>query len=237
MAKKAQFKSFKKTAKRQDYVKKSYLQKNKPKIDVIESKYKDTVNTVSGLNITTSQQRLLCSNIGAGTSNSQRIGKNITLKSVQWKTLLYQGNNSYLRNYKIRQLLVYDKSPDGTMPYLIGITGDPTPLVTTGGGNNDLLSFPQIDYKDRFIIISDKMYDWSNADNSAAEDVNMKSWEKYKKLNIPVEYAISANTGDYGDHKVGALILYTICSSDLVGGDPLRQPTITTNVRLKYIDL
>lgn len=217
--------------------KKSFLQKNKPKIDAIENKYKDINVTTTDVKIL-GEQAVLCTNLSTGTSNSQRIGKNVTLKSIQWKSLLIPGNTAYLRNYIVRQVLVYDKDPCGsTQPALIGITGSTSPLVTIGGGQNDILAFPNIDNKDRFILISDKTYDCSKVDNSQAEDAKMYTWSKYKKLNVPTEYAVSASSGSYDDHRVGALILYTIVTNDLVGGDPLRQPTVTTNIRLKYIDL
>jgi len=104
-----------------------------------ELKFSDTVYTQDA---TSTSTLVLLNGMVRGTdASANRIGRNIKLKSIQWR--IATGSETSIGQCAVlRYLLVWDKDPNGTLPAVTDI------LVT-----QDLESLTNLANKDRFVVI------------------------------------------------------------------------------------
>lgn len=168
-----------------------------------------------------------------GAAMNQRIGRKLTIKSVQFKGIIQlelssspSGSVTAEANH-LRMILLYDKQPNGAAPALADV-------LTGGQTVNDLFN---IDNRDRFSIIKDKVWSFDpmifdNTNFSHAWNRTTAYCKMYKKLNL--ETVFNAGTaGTVADINSGNLVVLWLCNT-VAGTD--KNVDIYVNSRVRYID-
>lgn len=154
-----------------------------------------TVNTT--MDATGSIQLIATIPQGAGTK--QRVGKKITLTSMQMRGYIY--NNTAAALNDVAYMIVYDKRPTGAMPLITAILNDTKPSAM----NND-------DNASRFQILKrvDAMLIGNTGSPETLTTAAAKSADWWLSLkNRPCEFG-SLATGAIGDITTGALYLVSV---------------------------
>lgn len=154
-----------------------------------------------------------------GASQVTRVGKKISLKSLQCRGFV--SNNSAAVYNDCALIIVYDKRPRGVLPNITDILN----AASSNSMNND-------NNAGRFSII--RRYDFALIGNATnITESSYKSADFYLKLrNAPTVFA-SAGTGLIGDIEQGALYLVTIGSATAGTGAASSNLTF----RLRYFDV
>lgn len=144
----------------------------------IEHKYIDVSYSTA---TTTTPAFVLLNPLSQGTSSSTRIGERITMKSVQVKG--WVSNGDALANRYVF-MVVYDKQPNGALP----ASAD----IFTGNAYNGALRDPN--WARRFKVLSHKFFDLSPL---SLDDKGMRCINFYQKIHLPAHY--QTNAGDITD--------------------------------------
>lgn len=162
----------------------------------------------------------LIATVAQGASTSQRVGKKISLKSIQIRG--QARSNSATTYTSGAMLIVYDKRPDGNLPAITAILD----TASADSFNNDTNS-------GRFRII--RRYDWTFSGNSTApatgnevHDIN----EFISLKGLPTVYK-AAGTGAIGDIEQGALYVVTV-GTDAAGTG---AAAAICGFRTRYVDV
>jgi len=168
-----------------------------------------------------------------GAGLNQRIGRRITIRSVQMKGIVQMelastpsGSVTAEANH-LRMILLYDKQPNAALPVLADV-------LTGGQTVNDLFN---LNNRDRFQILKDKVWSF---DPMVYDGTNHAySWSRtatylkfYRKLNL--ETTFNAGTaGTSADVTSGNLIVVWLCNTP-AGTD--KNVDIYVNARVRYVD-
>jgi hypothetical protein len=106
----------------------------------------------SSFNITWPADSLIMNPIRTGSNYYERIGNSVNLISIQYRAYVVENDQSSNPVY-LRQTIVYDKAPPGTMPGYDEVFRD---TDADGIENVDEQSHLNQDNMDRFIILMDK---------------------------------------------------------------------------------
>jgi len=178
-------------------------------VDVADTGYVlDTTGTITLLN-TVPQ--------GAGTS--QRVGKKIMLKSLEFHGKA-QGNGSANYNY-CSILIIYDKRPTGTLPGITDVLNSASPLSFNNDANSD--RFETLKRHDFELI--------GNATDYTA--ISARRLDFYLPLRGRPEVFKAAGTGAIGDISEGAIYQITIGSVAAGTG----AANLDGGFRLRYVDV
>lgn len=182
-----------------------------------ERKFLDVALTGYNSN-TTGSVTYIASGISQGAGQSQRIGRNIILKSVEGRGDLSAGAAGIICNTRI--MLVWDKQPNKGLAAITDILNS----AHYTSQNND-------QNKERFTTIMNMpLCNIGNSTTPATELVDIPV-NFYKKLNIPVTYGIVGD-GTIGDTTTGALLLVVV--GDV--GSGTGASIYATTFRIRYID-
>lgn len=161
----------------------------------------------------------LLNGTAAGTGASDRIGTEITMKSISvrgtWlqNTSLTSGTSNY-----VRMLLVYDSQSNGSAPTAAELL--------TGSG---MFAHKNLDNRKRFKILKDKLFillPTSGSNSSGGpQAVNFKF---YRKLNAKTEY--KGTTAAITSIATGAI--YLVCLAQAAANGP----SFTGSSRIRYDD-
>ena len=184
-----------------------------------------------------------------GADYNQRIGRKVNVRSIylKWRAFpRYIANpqgavyiaNSQWPETAARILLVKDTNPNGVLPTITDIL-----QVDTTSALVDPLSFINMNNRDRFTILMDKMHQFgslSTAYGGAGQPAVIQNalgsttWtgKKYKKCNHEVVFN-GTSTGAIADIASGALYLVFI-GSESVGSN--RYSNVEINWRIRYDD-
>lgn len=221
-----------KFSKKRDFKKNTFKKKKiTTQVDLIgaERKNKDVVaNYVMPIGGLFSNPVLL-SGIAVGGDANTRVGRRITMKSINMRYILTctavpGGGPDGLEPNRARIVLIYDKSPNGALPTITDIW-DPTSSFT---------SMLDLNNADRFVIIADEMSE--QVQGKAAQTVvgqAMASGTCYRKINM--EAVFSGTGGTIADVRTGAIYI-------LVCGDATTTPTsgtyaVSALTRIRYTDV
>ena len=184
------------------YVRPSYGLYN-AKMRGLEKKFIDTASTIT--NLSTTPQLILLNGVTTGTDYNTRIGREIKMTSsyLRW-------NASTTVNAFIRVMLIYDKQPNGVAPSAV------TDILVA----QSMTSPNNLNNKDRFISISDKVYTFDTA------GVLVRFAKKYKKLSTVCTYSGTGAT--VASIATGAYYLIVFSSSD--------TPSLTYYHRTRFVD-
>lgn len=145
-------------------------------------------------------------NIAQGVTESQRIGRKCTIRSMHWQASLTlpgaNGAASPPASDRVRVIVYLDRQCNGAAAAI----GDILAL-------NIIDSFRNLANQGRFQLLHDKFYPLNyqtlSSDNAGTQDACtlIKNFSFYKKLNIPIEY--SGTTGAIGEirsNNIGILL-------------------------------
>ncbi len=144
--------------------------------------------------------------IAQGTTESERIGRKVIVKSISWRwnLLLSVATSSANVDETVRLILYQDKQTNGATATVTGI------LET-----DDYQSFNNLSNKSRFRTLMDRTYDLNATVGAGDGTTNtFGNWQVndsvFLNVNIPIEYDNSATTGaitTMRSNNIGVLIL------------------------------
>lgn len=193
----------------------SLNRRGRSSVNPVESKNIDTTISIATqfpIAVTTGVVTLL-NGVTTGTAANTRIGRKIVMKSILLRMSIVKGATTAGEG-NMRVMIVYDKQSNQSSPPSSEILS-PDSIAGLNNLNN----------VDRFKIITDKFYSFGIVDNTA---INI---QKYKKLNLPVQYNAGA-AGTIGDIQTGALYLVTYTN----GNYSVAAPTGQAMIRLRFLD-
>ncbi len=205
-------------------VRKNYIsKKTSVKTSGAELKFFDTVVT-SGATTAGAMIDMDLSGITQGTSDTQRIGRKINLKKIQYRFLVSKNPTTTLTTAGIlRFMILVDHQCNGTQPAVLDI------LETAG-----FQSFRNLANKDRFTTLLDRNYALnyqaggpsSTTTTTFAEIQHYDFWSTKADFSIPIEY--DANTGAIGDLTSNNLVFLLIGEvTDII---------VTGQIRYRFTD-
>jgi hypothetical protein len=156
--------------------------------------------------------------VAAGTGESQRVGRKVTIKSINMRFVPNLNSTASAANTDdgMRVILYHDKQCNGAAPNVVDILE-----------SADYLSFNNLSNKNRFRILMDKYVDLSSASGiSATFGKIAKTKQFYMKCNIPIEF--SSTTG--GIAEIRSNNIGVLCISDKGVSD------VNGNVRIRFSD-
>lgn len=171
------------------------------------------VGTSGGIVDTTNTNAdFVCVNcVQEGPASHNRIGRKIFMKSLRIKGFarmaITPSSGSY-RHPQLRQVVIYDKSPTGTMPTWNTIFG-----VTDDAGAEtcpNVLCPPRYDNMQRFTLLSDQVIDFSDVApfTSGVTTWIEQAFDHYIPLkNLEATFKSTTNPGVVGDLATGALYI------------------------------
>uniref|UniRef100_UPI00404865EA capsid/nuclear shuttle family protein n=1 Tax=Flavobacterium sp. TaxID=239 RepID=UPI00404865EA len=147
----------------------------------MEKKFIDVQTIYNAWNVSRTYIVLL-NGVATGTDYNTRIGREITMTSYYHRMFITDATNIQ----QVRCMLVYDKQPAGALPAITDILQ-----------YSDANSPNNLNNRDRFVVVSDKVY------TTSPQGVEIKFVKKYKKLRTITTYN---NTGNgITDIATGAL--------------------------------
>ncbi len=148
--------------------------------------------------------------IAQGTNAGNRIGRQITLKSimVKWSMKLPSTASMTQTVDHCRVMIIQDKQCNGALPTVGNV------LLQT-----DFLSFNNLDNKRRFRTLMDRQYDFQSAAGIAGPVTgeDMISDTFYKKVSMPIEY--SSTSGVIAEVRSNNIFILLISTDGLISFD------------------
>lgn len=192
----------------------------------VEVKYLDsTINFALNNSGTGTPAALLLNSLAGGTDDNERIGRKITVNSIQ---IAYRiaGSNSDLGSGNFpensdtaRVVIVHDKQPNG-----VGITYPDVYNIVGGAGPTDPMAFRQMDQSSRFSILSD------NRHTVCLNGPNGIDNSRYIKCKLPVRYQGSGS--GIANITTGAIWLLAVDAN----GTASNNITLNGYARVTYTD-
>lgn len=171
-----------------------------------------------------------------GNADYERVGSEVAMKSVLLRAHISLGNTHDNASELIRFMIVYDRAPNGFLPTFSQIVQDTDIL---GSVQSTVLSAPNPDNRDRFLILMDKTYG-NPLDSSAANTSNhviatrsefpsfISKWIPLN--NLLTKYKASANS-------ISAITLGALYFVHIGLNSPEQANFyVTYNTRVKYTD-
>ncbi len=185
-----------------------------------EGELKFTTNSIAQDATTTSTFILLNGTTRGADADSNRIGRNIQCKSLQWRV---SARNEAANESPgpVRFVLVWDKDPNGALPAVTDVLETASTAAMTNMAN-----------KDRFVILHSEFKTIPSGNGGIATgQAGVILFEGYKKLNHKTTYN-AGNAGTIADIQHGAL--YSLVLSDIAAGTA--DWDTDGRIRLRYTD-
>lgn len=182
-----------------------------------ELKNKDFQGSIGVIAGTSWSEVDLLNPIATGTTASDRIGRNVQLKSLLFRWNAASGNSTQIQALRI--LIVYDREPNGAIPLISDIVasssiGFNTPLNLANGN--------------RFVILADELHNPILSYNGASSN---RVGKIFKKLNLPMKFT-GQSSEDITTITQGAI--FAMVSIPVVGNG---GEGIGYNSRIRYTDV
>lgn len=159
-----------------------------------------------------------------GNAQSEKDGLLIVIKSIQYRFQLKIPSTVTVADSTdiCRFILVKDKQANGALPAVLDI------LNAT-----DITAYKNLNNKGRFVTLFDKTVSISSMGafgdgTTNATLPNTKSWQFFKKVNIPIVYNNSATTGAIATINSNNLVLLLISEAGKCG--------VNYKIRIRYTD-
>lgn len=164
--------------------------------------------------------------IPQGTGMSQRIGKRVTLKSIDMKIYVENATTAGAVASQFAWALVLDKQCNGSLPNNSAVFAGPG---TTSGSHKLALCRPEMENSLRFRILKRGVVSFPNPGNGASGDQKFpKLIQFHKKLNLTLDY--NGTTGDLSELRSNNLILWVGVTQTT------HAVTMYASYRLRYED-
>lgn len=172
---------------------------------------------VSGTDSTTARL-VLVNGLQQGTTASTRIGRRVTVKSVELKIRVTAGASGTAST--VRYALVIDRQANAASPAFTDIYDAALPE-----------SLRNISNKARFQVVWDSGLINLIGTSAGTTEAARRSIEFYKKIGVPVQYN-AGTAGTIGDIQTNAM--YFVSIGDVASG--ATAPTMVGQCRLRYAD-
>ena len=150
-----------------------------------------------------------------GTDYTNRIGRKVTLRSIEIKGQNYVTPGTGVDQNQ-RVLIVHDRDPTGVLPAITDILTAVTPVALRN-----------LDNRTRFNILLDKRFQL----NATAESMSTRLWKYYKRFYKMMDFN-GNNFGDIRDITQGAI--YYVSLGNKAAG--VTAGSSLANVRIRYTD-
>lgn len=209
-----------------------FVRNSNAKASRVEKKVVDVVSASYPVENTGTQLALL-NGCAPGTNNYNRIGRKITMKTLQIRGRIGPTDATDTIPSKVRMLVVYDKQANGVAPTYSNIV---TSQNITGATSSTVEDMINLDNRDRFEIIRDMNFEiggiTSTIDQTWASGEPIKVVNEYIRLNDREVIYNAGTAGTVGDITSGSLYVFFIGSqANAIGA------TFTGAFRLRFTDL
>lgn len=203
-----------------------------------ELKYKDHTGTLVDLGdgaasttIAGAPQFVCLNGTQQGSAADQRIGRQIMVRKLIGRMQFTNAQNlaTGIATWPVtyRFMVVYDMQANGSTLALADMFETPS----------NILSLQNLNNRDRFKIVTDKMWTIGNpyfGQSQISKPNQAKSYKFYKRLNLPVQYN-AGNAGTEADIATGTLwaIMLTDSGNTAVGGGS----RVNYRFRIRYSDM
>lgn len=184
---------------------------------MISPEYKTSDLDNNSLSIPNTWNLNLVNGLARGNDWNQRIGRQVTFKSVQinFKVQYTQGESAP-QTENVRLIVFLTKTIDGTAP------------VGTDVVNNDnVIADRNLDNRRQYVILKDYKFSLTSLGREAF------NLTYYKRLSLKTQYN-NGDTGLVGDIDYGAIYFMFISDQTAISGF---QPTILWSSRVRFIDI
>lgn len=183
-----------------------------------ELNFKDTIPTTS---FDDAGSLTLLNGLTQGTTASTRIGRRITVKSIEWR---FNCSTSTLTNWTSnRFMIVVDTQANAATPAFTDIYDGLAPSTLRNVSN--MPRFKVLYDSDEFIMIG-------NLSSSPGNDMIARAFKGYIKCHIPVQYNIGT-AGTIGDIQTNAIYFVQIGNSNSV---TTNTDIFNSQFRIRYSD-
>lgn len=163
--------------------------------------------------------------VAQGDGQSQRIGRKIVIKSIYFKGIVQKDGAAATANTSdtVRIIVIQDKQANGQVF-----------AATDYLDSANYLSHKNLANENRFKCLSDQTFSLSCPSGSytgaaASFGEGRRTWEKYMRCNIPIEYDTTATTGAIATQRSNSIAVLAISESATIS-------TIQYNCRIRYSD-
>lgn len=158
--------------------------------------------------------------IAQGTTESERVGRDVILKSV-WIRGFVRANSAATVNF-CRTLIVWDKQPNGALAGITAILG-----------SHSSQALPNDTNRDRFVTLWQKAWAVTGHNTAPATGNEMQVADMYKKLPDFCHTVYGSGAGGaITDIQTGALLL--VCVGNVASGTATAQWDF--HIRVRYVD-
>ena len=189
------------------------------------------INTTAYPVESTGTQLQLLNGCVPGSQNYNRIGRKIFMRSLQIRGAVNLTDTTAGTNVVFRMVIVYDKQSNGSAPTWANIMTSQNIAGTTA---SDCFAMVNLDNRDRFVILRDKMFIPGAIDNTATQTYAMGPGTIVLNEYIPLKLETIYNAGTagtIGDITSGSLYCFWIANANNALG-------VTANVafRVRFED-
>ena len=184
-----------------------------------ELNFKDT--SLTGISFDSTPVLTLLNGIAPGTSASQRVGRRINMKSLEWR---FNCSTSTTTTWSSnRFMFILDTQANAATPAFTDIYDQATPSTLRNISN--MPRFKVLYDSDEWVMVG-------NNDTDATCDLIARAFKGYMRFNLPVQYN-AGTAGTIGDIQTNALYFVTIgnASSSLTNTD-----IFNSQIRIRYDD-
>jgi len=175
----------------------------------------------SGISTSTTFQQFLLNGCASGTGPSQRVGRTISLRSIQLQLrLIAQSGMTLTSGCTVRFIIFYDKQANATAPGVAA--GDLLEQVT-------VVSPRGLDKRKRFKILADRRYTFATWGAGDLSDQFDTFFIKFRKPLL-----VNYNAGNVGD--VTDIVTNSLWAGILGTGGATFNPTGHFYSRVRYTD-
>jgi len=178
-----------------------------------ERKVVDINTTAYAIESTGTQLQLLNGCI-PGSQNYNRIGRKIFMRSLQIRGAVNLTDTTAGLNVVFRMVIVYDKQSNGSAPTWANIFTSQNIAGTTA---SDVYAMVNLDNRDRFVILRDKLFVPGAIDNTATQTYAMGPGVIVMNEYIPIKLETIYNAGTagtIGDITSGSLYCFWISNAN-----------------------
>jgi len=181
-------------------------------------------STPATISVNTTGNLVLLNGCATGADYTDRIGRKIRMKSVQFRGFFQPADDSTVTNY-VRMMIVYDRQTNGNPPTVTEILQSASSLSSLNLNN-----------RERFTVVADKEYVIGRVINTATQAVsyglNVHKCKGYRRLNLETQYGGSTNA--VASIATGSLYMLTIGNIASGGGT---DAVLDITLRVRFTEM
>ncbi len=143
-----------------------------------------------------------------GVQPFERIGRKVVLKKIMYRFILEMATQTVvtLAHDNLRIIVVWDKATAGTVINAAQLLSGTTPTLN---------AFNNLDYKGRYVTLSDKKYNFAAPGSLGADTIPVtRLITFFKEVDIPLEFTES--TGDLSENRINSVQIFAISENSKI---------------------